>query len=196
MKIPSVAAIQAPALAITVAFFTSILDLTLGRAQLMPVQPTYLALVLVLLFLTLRVLAAIRSPAYQREFSSTLRKHLVPLCFYGLVAVFSIAFGFVPGALWEENGKWIFLISYGFVVWLGVLLICTDERMQSSAIQGLKLGFLMISLSVVYEVFYPGTLSNLSARAAGFAGNANWSPCNMHALRCCAVVQRCTPCQS
>lgn len=175
-------------LTLFVAFFTSILDLAIGRTGRMPIQPTYMALLVVGAFAAFSLMNALRN---QRQWRSLIRLFVqcgVPLFAYGAITAFSLLFSAFPAAFWHEGGKWILLIPYGFVVWLGTLIIVTHQTLASACQRGLQLGFFLISGSVVYEIFYPGSFSNLVARASGFAGNSNFGA--LATCMLCAAVLR------
>lgn len=157
-----------------VAFFTSILDLTLGRAGKMPIQPTYLALGVITLLAGVAAMDAMARRQQGVRMFELFARAAVEGVLYLLIATGSIILGALPGAFWEESGKWILLIPYGFIIWVGTLSIVADDLLREQARRGLVLGYLLLCGSVIWEIFFPGSFSNLEARASGFAGNSNF----------------------
>ena len=176
------------AVALAVGFFTSILDLTLGRAGHMPVQPTYLALLMVAVFATFSLINAVKNRSQWGTLVKIFGGSAPQIFSYSFIAAFSLLFSAFPQAFWEDSGKWILLIPYGYVIWIGTLIIVSHPLLAVSAQYGLRLGFILISSSVIYEIFYPGSFSNLLSRASGFAGNSNFGA--LATCMLCAAVLR------
>ncbi len=165
-----------------VAFFVSIVDLALGRIGLMPLQPTIVALLGAGAIGGLVILHALRERVWRAALIGVVVRSIGPIALYGGMALLSLLLSALPGAYWSEGGRWIFLLTYGFVLWFCVLLAMSVPILQTAARRGLLLGFLMLSASILYEVFSPGTFSNLTSRASGFAGNSNFGALSMSLL--------------
>jgi O-antigen ligase len=159
---------------LAIGFFASVADLALGRAGLMPVQPTYLALATLLGVSLSEALFTANNSADQQARIYTLAQNKTVLVLYTVVAVISVIAGMLPEALWVEGGKWIFLIPLGLVLWVATVFIAGTSAFSSAGLLGVRLAWAGLIGSTIYEMFFPATFSNLAARPAGFAGNANF----------------------
>ncbi len=159
---------------LSVTFFTSVVDLALGRAGVMPMQPTFLALVLLAIIAVIVFLQAAARPALWSALSKALVASTPQFVCYVIVAAVALLGAALPGAYWIDNGKWILLIPYGFLIWFCTLVIASNPNYRKWAHAGLVGGFILLCGSVIYEIFFPATFSNLNERASGFAGNSNF----------------------
>lgn len=175
-------------LCLLTALFASIADLAMGRAGLMPVQPTYLAIISLVALLILDGLLSLSSHQDQSLRLRAVKDHFPVILSYLLISVLSLIFGALPSALWSEGGKWIFLIPLGCILWLSALLLCSVPTFSKAGQRGIELAWALLTASVLYEVFAPGTFSNLTGRASGFAGNANFGA--LAASMLCAACVR------
>jgi O-antigen ligase len=161
-------------LCLLTALFASVADLAMGRAGLMPIQPTYLAISSLLLLLLIDGIFSLSTRFDQQLRVQVVKTHFFVILSYILISVLSLVFGALPGALWSEGGKWIFLIPLGCILWLSALFLCGVPVFARAAQKGIGLAWGLLTFSILYEVFAPGTFSNLTGRASGFAGNANF----------------------
>jgi O-antigen ligase len=161
------------ALSISLLFFT-VADQPLGREGKLPLSPTLLATVMVLPCPLLVVLRSLRERS-----AATLVQPLVrngaPILFFATIAVISLLLSALPGAYWDEGGKWIFLTSYGFVL-MTLSVYVPYAAPFARALPYLAVPSLALLLySLWWDMTNPGILSELTNRAAGFPGNANFA---------------------
>jgi O-antigen ligase len=92
-----------------------------------------------------------------------------------MVVLSSLLGALLPGAYWEEGGKWIFLCSYGFVL----TLMAHASGINTAVMRSLPVytfsALVLLLISLWYDMLHPGTYSDLTNRAAGFPGNANFA---------------------
>jgi hypothetical protein len=91
------------------------------------------------------------------------------------LAATALSFSASPRAYWDEGGKWIFLLPYGFLITtLSIASGACRPIVQSLSLYSL-LSLLLMAGSLWYEFTNPGTFSEIQNRAAGFSGNANYT---------------------
>ena len=170
---------------LVIAFFLSSADLYLGRVGLIP-PPTMFCLGA---FLPLVLFAVMRDFFFSRqpETFALLRRNATAVICFGLIALFSVIFAFHPGAYWDEDGRWIFLILYGYVIFLMSIYIPVLEEIRNIFKIAAICGLAVLGSSILTDLFFPGTFSNLMARAAGFPRNSNWAALST-VMVCCACV--------
>lgn len=161
----------------TLAILTMILsvaDQPLGRLGYLPINPTLCALLLLIPFAAY-CLATDLVTKSNRLFLSPITRNVVPLGAFFLIVVVSLTHSILPGAVWTEGGKWIFLICYGFA--LSLLAIFIPSARSFGALFPLcGLGtLLLLGWSIYLDIIYPGTFAELGQRPAGFPGNANFA---------------------
>lgn len=179
---------EAATLAVVVVFFSNA-DLYLTNTGRLPVAGFYLFLG-ALGALGLAVLAgAVLSPGLRASLGGLYasgRPVAVPML---VLAMVTLAAGFLPGARWDEGAKYVLRPFYGLAVLLLSMLLPFGrgraERFRGYAL--LALGAL--AASVIADVLSPGTFSRFSGRAAGFAENPNSAAVALVAL--CAMAIRC-----
>lgn len=161
------------ALLLALLFFT-VADQPLGREGKLPLSPTLLAMVMVLPFSTVVLLRAV-----QRHSVTTLiqplTRNALPLLSLATVAVLSLLLAAFPGSYWEEGGKWIFLISYSFVLVLLSLYIPYVVPLVRILPYLALISLALLLYSLWWDMTHPGAFSELTNRAAGFPGNANFA---------------------
>lgn len=165
--------------------FLSVADQPLGREGLLPLPPTLTALVGVtpfFFFPLMQDMIAKRSS----HIVLNLRRCSFPILFFFFVAASSLLLSLLPGAYWEEGGKWVFLISYGFTISFFatfIPLLLPRFRNLLPLIGGVSLSLLL--WSVTKDFMSPGTYTPLDQRPAGFPGNANF--CALVSVMTCAA---------
>ena len=170
----SISTINSYIFIVAIGLFASVADLALGRAGLMPIQPTYLALATLVGLAAFEALLSYQNPTEQRIRLQVVKENTPVLLLYCVVAFTSLLCGLLPGAEWTEGGRWMFVISLGMVLWTATMFIAASPAFSTAGMRGVRLAWAALIGSTIYEMFYPATFSNLAARPAGFAGNANF----------------------
>jgi O-antigen ligase len=154
--------------------FLSVADQPLGRFGYLPINPTLCALLMVLPFGAWACVTDMMLHSHRR-FLSTLISNSAPYAAFFFIVASSLLYSILPGAFWNEGGKWIFLVSYGFCIALLALFI-PQARSFSKLFPLYALAALTLLLWSIYlDITYPGTFATLGQRAAGFPGNANFA---------------------
>lgn len=156
------------------ATFLSVADQPLGRLGYFPVSPTVCALLLVAPFVASRMAADLLTKS-NRFFTTPIVQNSAPLGAFLAIVLLSLTHSALPGAFWEEGGKWVFLICYGFCLSLFALSI--PNRAWFARIFPLLgiVTLLLLGWSIYLDISLPGTFAELGQRPAGFPGNANFS---------------------
>lgn len=147
--------------------------MALGRNGMLPLSPTAAILVFfspVLAYIFLKECLQIQV-CKNIIFTGT-RNGMVILAFMVVVLV-SLMYASHPTAYWGENGKWIFLILYGYIIFTFSLLLPTISIVADNMRIILLATMVLLTGSMFMDVFNPGFFSTEVARAAGFPGNAN-----------------------
>lgn len=154
--------------------FFCVADQPLGRFGMLPTSATlFCALVL-----TPFVCALLVHHIYQRSLSRVATpwsKNALPLIAFFLLAATALSLSAAPTAYWDEGGKWIFLLPYGFLITTLSIAAGTCRPVVQSLPLYSFLSLLLIGGSLWYEFSHPGTFSEINNRAAGFSGNANYT---------------------
>lgn len=154
--------------------FLSVADQPLARFGYLPVNPTLCALVMIAPF-ALSCLAADILTHSSRFFIGPITRNIKPLSAFFLIVALSLTHSALPGSFWEEGGKWIFLICYGFSIAMLALFIPSAKTFVTFfPLCGLAT-LMLLGWSIWIDIHYPGTFAELGQRPAGFPGNANFS---------------------
>lgn len=154
--------------------FFSVADQALGHARLLPLSPTLLCLILLSPY-CFKILIDHCMYASKPGPLTLLSRQVCTLAPLGAVALVAIALSILPDTYWQESGKWVFLIPYGFSI------VCASTLLGSCAfIRGVLplvtlTSNLLLAWSVWYDTLHPGTFAPITNRAAGFPGNANFA---------------------
>jgi O-antigen ligase len=161
------------ALAIFALFF-SVADQPLGRTGTLPLSPTLTAVVGLLPFVLVAIFRDLRSRS-STHLIRPIRDNLPALLPFASIVFFSLALSILPESFWQEEGKWILLITYGFIITILALFVpgITPLRPMIPWYIITALGLLLWSLW--QDLSVPGTYSAINQRAAGFPGNANFA---------------------
>lgn len=154
--------------------FLCVADQALGHLGLLPASATTLCLAMLIPFNVHLFYHHIHS----RSLALALRpwrENALPLLAFFSLASFSLIFSTVPHAYWDEGGKWIFLLPYGFIVTLSSLAVGLHEPVVKSLRLYIFLSLVLLGYSLWYDLCHPGTFSEIQNRAAGFSGNANYT---------------------
>lgn len=153
--------------------FLSVADQPLGRLGYLPINPTVFALLLIAPFPATRLAGDILRG--KTLFVSTLRSNAGTVGVFFAVVVISLTHSLLPGSVWSEGGKWIFLICYGFCLSTMALFIPTTRSFATIfPVCGVST-LLFLGWSVYLDITLPGTFAALGQRPAGFPGNANFA---------------------
>ncbi len=164
--------------------FLSIADQPLSRLGYLPMNPTLCALLVLAPYAAAGIAADLVTKS-NRFFALPIARNIAPLGTFLVIVALSLTHSALPGAFWEEGGKWIFLICYGFCLSLLALFI-PNRRWFSRvfSVSGVAT-LLLLGWSIYLDISFPGTFAELGQRPAGFPGNANFSA--LVAVMICAV---------
>jgi len=165
--------------------FLSIADQPLGRLGYLPINPTVCALALLAPFGVV-ALARDLAKGSNTRLLAPLVANRWPYAAFFFIAACSLLYSILPGAFWNEGGKWIFLIAYGFSI--SVLALYIPQAAWFAKLFpycGLS-ALLLLGWSIYLDITYPGTFAVLGQRAAGFPGNANFAA--LVAVMICAAT--------
>ncbi len=154
--------------------FLSVADQQLGKQRIIPIPPTSLALLCLLPFV---VNVFLRAVAF-RDVSTLIapiKRNWLPLSFFGVLAFSSLLLSMMPDAFWGDGGKWIFLISYGFIICVAAIFVPSQGSVRASLTLYAFCALCLLLYSMWIDIEYPGTYSTVVARAAGFPGNSNFA---------------------
>lgn len=154
--------------------FFCVADQALGHLGLLPTSATVLCALALLPFLC----ALLIHHLHHRSLSAAVSpwsNNALPLIAFFIIAATSLSLATTPRAYWEEGGKWIFLIPYGFLITtLSIAAGSCRPVVESLPLYSLC-SLLLMAGSLWYEFTHPGTFSEIQNRAAGFSGNANYT---------------------
>jgi O-antigen ligase len=87
----------------------------------------------------------------------------------------ALALGILPDAHWEDGGKWIFIIPYGLGVSMVSVYLGTGNEVAEHLPVYVGIALSLLAWSIWFDLSYPGSFADITKRAAGFPGNANFS---------------------
>lgn len=168
------------------ALFMSVADLALGRVGLFPLPPTAAAPLLMLPFVFLVVIRQLlQKRPFGELFGFLTEARSVIYAFLLLVAV-SLAGAFISTSFWGEEKRWIFLISYGFLIFLFVFVIMILPPVAAAFRTAAFVSLVLVLGSEAYDLYHPGFFSVIPGRAGGFPGNSNFAALVVNML--CASI--------
>jgi O-antigen ligase len=170
---------------VVLTIFLSIADQPLGRLGYLPINPTLFAFAVTMPFVVFAFMRDVATGTTTR-FLAPFAANGVPFAAFFVVAACSLLLSILPGAFWNEGGKWIFLIFYGFS--LSIFALYIPQAAWFSKLFpycGLSALFLL-AWSIYIDITYPGTFAALGQRPAGFPGNANFA--SLVAVMICAAT--------
>ena len=154
--------------------FLCVADQALGHLGLLPTSATTLCLAILIPFNAHLLYHHIHNRSLFLAIRPWRGNAIPLLAFFGLVSL-SLVFSTGPGAYWDEGGKWIFLLPYGFIVTFMSVAVGVHEPVVRTLRLYVFLSLLLIGYSLWYDLCNPGTFSAIQNRAAGFSGNANYT---------------------
>lgn len=165
--------------------FFSVGDIALGHRGMLPAGATTCAIAALLPLALGQAVRALGAHC-AAGLAEPIRRNSLPLLSFATIALFAMALSLLPGSVWDDGSKWIFLLPYGFAISL-LSLIASCGRGAAAALP--FAGTLALSLmlwSINCDLVTPGTFAALNERAAGFSGNANYSA--LVAVMLCAAT--------
>lgn len=152
----------------------TVADQPLGRYGFLPLPPTAFSILALLPFFILAVIQDMGARSLRRTVGPIILNRVPLITFFTLV-IASFIGSLFGDAYWHEEGKWIFLIGYGFILSLLALYLPRTPRFITSLQNGGILALLLVGWSIYLDILTPGTFAEVTERAAGFSGNANYS---------------------
>ena len=147
--------------------YLSVADIALGHRGLLPAAATLCAIA-GLLPLALMQCARELPPR-------SVRRNTLPLSAFALVALVALSLSVLPGAYWEEGGKWIFLLPYAFLTTLLAATAGSNQQLLALRSTAVATAVALLLWSITSDLLAPGTFTPPTERAAGFSGNANYT---------------------
>jgi O-antigen ligase len=160
--------------ALAVTPFLCVADQALGHKGLLPCNATALCIALLLPFAARELLSNLRARR-GLSFLKPILANTLPLGAFFLVAMVALALGILPDAHWEDGGKWIFIIPYGLGVSMVSVYLGTGNEVAEHLPVYVGIALSLLAWSIWFDLSYPGSFADITKRAAGFPGNANFS---------------------
>jgi O-antigen ligase len=173
-------------LLIAVALSASVADLALGRMGSLPLPATLMTMLLFGSLAGVYVLFDLIHRFGRGTLALLIHNRFVLAPYLGL-AVTSLVLSMLPGAYWGNGAKWIYLLTYGFIIFLSALIASSISTRNLSTRLALQLPLALLLASMAYELWHPGYFSTEEARPAGFAGNSNFGALAANML-CAAIL--------
>ncbi len=161
------------ALAIFALFF-SVADQPLGRDGTLPLSPTLSAVVALLPFLLVAIFRDLRLRT-SKNLVGPVQDNVPALLPFASIVFFSLALSILPESFWQEDGKWILLITYGFLITILALFVPGIASLRPMISWYIITALALLLWSLWQDLSVPGTYSAINQRAAGFPGNANFA---------------------
>ena len=155
--------------------FFCVADQAMGHKGLLPLNATVLCIVLLLPFAARTLVPRRDNSRVRIPMVATLWANRYAVVAFLLVALVSLALSILPGAYWSEKGKWIAVIPYGVLVTVLSLAVGLNLSVLKAIPSIAFVSLLLLSGSIWYDQLHPGTFAEITNRAAGFPGNANYA---------------------
>ena|GEM_PF-3326296 len=104
-----------------------------------------------------------------------IRDNAPALLAFASIVFCSLVLSVLPDAFWQEDGKWILLITYGFGITVLALFVPTVPVVKPLIPWCIVAALALLLWSLWQDLAVPGTYASLDQRAAGFPGNANFA---------------------
>ncbi len=160
---------------LTLTLFFCVADQALGHKGLLPINATILCIALIMPFLFFSAIPQRGPRGYHSPYLELVwGNRLVVGC---LIAIASIAgvLAALPDAYWGEGGKWIGVIPYDCAIAIASLAIGVHRWTRQNLSLVVLSSQLFLLGSLWWDTLHPGTFAELTNRAAGFPGNANYA---------------------
>lgn len=154
--------------------FLCVADQALGHKGFLPCNATALCIALLLPFAARELLSKFRARR-GASFLTPIFANVLPLGAFLFLAMVALALGILPDAHWEDGGKWIFIIPYGLGVSMVSVYLGTTGEVTKYLPVYVGIALFLLAWSIWFDLSYPGTFAEITKRAAGFPGNANFS---------------------
>lgn len=159
--------------------FLSVSDIALGHRGILPAGATTCALAGLLPLALIQSARTLPPPS--------VRRNALPLTALGALAAVALLYSALPGAFWQEDGKWIFLLPYGFLISLLASTAGNNPVLKKVLPFSIAAALLLLFWSITCDLAVPGTFTPETERAAGFSGNANYTAL-VTAMLCAAAL--------
>lgn len=159
----------------TLILFFCVADQALGHAGLLPTNATVLCAALITPFVVHtsvpnRTLGILHTPLAYSLWAN--RSTTLSLFILSLVA---LSLSVLPTSYWGENGKWIAVVPYDAAIAIGSLSLGFSGWITRHLPSIILASLIALAGSIWYDMLHPGTFAEISNRAAGFPGNANFA---------------------
>ena len=154
--------------------FLCVADQALGHKGMLPCNATILCLLMLAPF-SASALASKLQARTPVAFLTPITSNAVPLGAFFLIAMLALALSILPEAYWDEGGKWIFIIPYGLAISLSSMYAGTRPEIARHLPMYTLISLALLTWSIWFDLTYPGSFADITNRAAGFPGNANFS---------------------
>jgi O-antigen ligase len=104
-----------------------------------------------------------------------IRDNAPALLAFASIVFCSLVLSVLPDAFWQEDGKWILLIAYGFGITVLALFVPSVPVIKPLIPWCIIAALGLLLWSLWQDLAVPGTYASLDQRAAGFPGNANFA---------------------
>lgn len=172
---------------IVYSLFLSVADLALGHAEVVSLPPTVGALLFLAPLVVFSLMKGILRRPPLADLLLAVQAQRWPLFAFFLVVAWSLLGALLPSAYWGESMKWIFLIFYGFGVFLFSFMVALLPECVFPFRVAIFVSLALLFGSMMWDVSYPGTFSTEVYRAAGFPGNSNFASVVVNML-CAALL--------
>lgn len=149
-------------------------DLYLGRVHVIP-SPTGVCLLLLIGPTAVLVLRDYLTRDSGSRILFVYRENGPAVGAFVALGAFSLLLSLHPGAYWGQGGKWIYLLVYGFVIFMLSMLLPSYVAVRDHFTGMVRISLYLVCGSIAVDLAAPGTFSNVVARAAGFPENSNFA---------------------
>jgi O-antigen ligase len=171
---------------LTLVPFLCVADQALASLGLLPINPTLLC-VLVLLPLWGIIVAKHLRQRTLAHIADPFRDNAYPLLAFSTLSMVALALSLLPSAYWGEGGKWIFMIPYSLFIVISSMAVGAQPALALHLHRLMAPALGLLVWSIWYDFSNPGTFAEITNRAAGFPGNANFSAL-VGVTLCCAAL--------
>jgi O-antigen ligase len=155
--------------------FFCVADQAMGHKGLLPLNATLLCIVLLIPFSARALVPYRENNKIRIPMIDTLWANRYAISAFILVALIALLFSILPKAYWGEGGKWIAVIPYDVFVTILSLAVGLNLAILRAIPSIVLVSLLILVGSIWYDQLHPGTFAELTNRAAGFPGNANYA---------------------
>ncbi|MCO6430068.1 MAG: O-antigen ligase family protein [Deltaproteobacteria bacterium] len=169
------------------AIFLSTGDMALGKFGYIS-TPTIMAILLLLPIAVVSTVSGFKDRGL--PIRETVEANLLPISAFLLIVCASFAWALHPTAFWHDGAKYIFLDSYGFIIFVLSLFLLLHRRFRSARLIFARAALVALFLSMMTDLMLPGFFSVVPSRAAGFPGNSNYGALVLNFLCAASLTYR------